>query len=218
MSYRILIAEDYLMIRQVFEGAIAMSDGFTLAASLSKASDAIDYCSSHHVDLILMDVLFPGGINGLEASKKIKEISPETKIIIVTSMPEVSYISQAIKIGIEGFWHKEVQEQPIIEIMNRVMAGERVYPDTSPTVELGNAKSSEFTRRELDVLQQLVNGDTNKEIADTLGIAEKTVKNHITSMLQKTGFKTRLELAIRARDIGLVIGGSNQCVCRDQDF
>ena len=206
MSYSVLIAEDYLMIRQVFEGAVAMSDNFTLAASLSKASDAIDYCGDHHVDLILMDVLFPGGINGLEASKRIKEISPKTKIIIVTSMPEVSYISQANNIGVEGFWHKEVQELPIVEIMERVMNGEIIYPDTSKAVELGCAKSTEFTERELEVLKQLVDGCTNKEIADTLGIAEKTVKNHITNMLQKTGFKTRLELAVRARDIGLVIG------------
>ena len=101
-----------------------------------------------------------------------------------------------------------MQELPITLIMERVMNGEKVYPGTSPTVELGNAKSSEFTERELEVLRQLVSGCTNKEIADTLGIAEKTVKNHITNMLQKTGFKTRLELAIRARDIGLVIGDS----------
>lgn len=206
MSHSVLIAEDYLMIRQVFEGAIEMSDNFTIAASLPKASDAIDFCSTHHVDLILMDVLFPGGINGLEAAKRIKEISPETKIIIVTSMPEVSYMSQAIDIGVEGFWHKEVQEQPILEIMGRVMMGETVYPDTSPTVVLGNAKSTEFTAREYDVLRHLVMGESNKEIACKLGIAEKTVKNHITNMLQKTGFRTRLELAVRVRDIGLVIG------------
>ena len=208
MSYSVLIVEDYLMIRQVFEGAVSMSDNFTLAASLSKASDAIEYCLDNRVDLILMDVLFPGGINGLEASRRIKEASPDTKIIIVTSMPEVSYISQAMDIGVEGFWHKEVQELPITLIMERVMNGEIIYPDSSPTVELGFAKSSEFTERELEVLRQLVSGCTNKEIADTLGIAEKTVKNHITNMLQKTGFKTRLELAIRARDIGLVIGDS----------
>ena len=206
MAYKVLIVEDYMMVRQVFENAVNQALGFTLAASLKSSSEAVKYCQKNEVELILMDVLFPGDISGMEASLRIKQMCPNTKIIVVTSMPEYSYIRQAKDIGVEGFWHKEVQEIPIVEIMKRVMEGECVYPDKSPVVELGNAKSTEFTDRELEVLRQLVNGATNKEIADTLGIAEKTVKNHITNMLQKTGFKTRLELAIRARDIGLVIG------------
>lgn len=206
MVYKVLIVEDYLMIRQVFEGVVESSEQYSLAASLATSSAAVDYITSHYVDLILMDVLFPGDISGLTASERIKKISKDTKIIIVTSMPELSYISKARDIGIEGFWQKEVQEQPILEIMNRVMSGECVYPESRMTVELGCAKSTEFTEREYDVLKGLVCGASNREIALSLGISEKTVKNHITSLLQKTGFHTRLELAIRARDTGLVIG------------
>ena len=205
MIYRVVIAEDYLMVRQVFEGAVSMSEQFSLAASFSTSVQAVEYCRKHKADLVLMDVLFPGGMNGLEAARHIKADSPETKIIIVTSMPEVTYIRQAKEIGVESFWHKEVQEQPILEIMERTMQGESVYPSSQMTVTLGLCKSSELTGRELEVLSQLVGGASNKEIADTLCISEKTVKNHITSMLQKTGFRTRLELAVRSRDVGLVI-------------
>ena len=206
MGSKVLIVEDYMMVRQVFENAVNQTSEFTLAASLKSSSEAVKYCKENEVELILMDVLFPGDISGIEASLRIKQMSPGTKIIVVTSMPEYSYIRQAKDIGIEGFWHKEVQEIPIVEIMKRVMEGECVYPDSSPVVELGNAKSTEFTDREYDVLKCLVMGQSNREIADALGITEKTVKNHITSMLQKTGFRTRLELAVRVRDIGLVIG------------
>lgn len=206
MFYNVLIADDYLMIRQVFEGAVAMSDKYNLAASVPSASMAVEYCAEQRVDLILMDVLFPGGMSGLDAARKIKSASPDTKIILVTSMPEVTYIRQAKEIGIDSFWHKEVQEQPILEIMDRTMQGEHIYPNSQSVIPFGNTVSTEFTEREFTILKELVNGHSNREIADSLGIAEKTVKNNITQMLQKTGFRTRLELAIRARDIGLVIG------------
>ena len=206
MKERILIVDDYLMIRQVFEQAIASSEKYKLAGSLSSAALAVEFCEKNPVDLVLMDVLIPGGMSGLEAAKRIKQISPRTKICIVTSMPETAYISQAKEIGVESFWHKEIQEQPILEIIERTLTGESVYPDSRPTVQLGEADSGEFTERELSILRLLVSGLSNKEIADTLGLAEKTVKNNISVLLQKTGFRTRLELAVRARDIGLVIG------------
>ncbi len=205
MAYNVLVVDDFMMSRQVFENAIAMSDDFKLAASLPTASQAVDYVRSMHVDLVIMDVVMTEGINGLAAAEKIKQMRPSIKILVVTSMPEVSYINRAKKIGVESFWYKEVQEQPILEVMKRTMAGEKIYPDNVPVVNLGNAVSTEFTDRETQVLRELVNGCSNKEIADILGISERTVKMHITNMIQKTGFRSRLELAVKARTGGLVI-------------
>ena len=165
----------------------------------------MEYCRSAPVDLVLMDVLIPGSISGLEAARAIKAQRSETKIIIVTSMPELSFLSQARAIGVESFWYKEVQEQPLLEIMDRTMAGERVYPSVSPRVAVGNAMSSDFTEREVKVLRELVSGASNREIAEKLSIAESTVKMHITNMLQKTGFHSRLELAVKARHLGVAI-------------
>ena len=205
MAYNVLVVDDFMMSRQVFENAIAMSDDFKLAASLPTASKAVDYVRSMPVDLVIMDVVMTEGINGLAAAEKIKQMRPGIKILVVTSMPEVSYINRAKKIGVESFWYKEVQEKPILEVMTRTMAGEKIYPDNVPVVNLGNAVSTEFTDRETQVLRELVNGCSNKEIADTLGISERTVKMHITNMIQKTGFRSRLELAVKARTGGLVI-------------
>ena len=120
-------------------------------------------------------------------------------------MPEVSYIRRAREAGIESFWHKEVQEQPLLEVMEQTMAGISVYPAQTPEVWLGNTVSTELTGRELDVLHELVGGASNSEIAERLGISERCVKMHITEMLGKTGFKSRLQLAVRARAGGLVI-------------
>ena len=205
MSYKVVIAEDYKMVREVFENTIRESEDYQLKASFPTAVQAVEYLNVNPADLVLMDVLFPGSLSGLKAAKQIKERHPEIKILIVTSMPEISYISQAKEIGIESFWYKEVQEQPLIEIMNRTMAGESVYPLSQPKVALGNAFSDELTERETAVLRELVSGASNKEIGDKLGITDKTVKMHITNMLQKTGYHSRLELAVKARHYGIAI-------------
>lgn len=205
MAYRVVIAEDFRMIREIFENAVEQSEDYVLAGSFATAVQAVEYVRNNPVDLILMDVLIPGSMNGLDAAEEIKGIRPDTKIIIVTSMPELSYESRAKKIGVESFWHKEIQEQPIREILDRTMAGESVYPEKQPTVALGNAVSTEFTEREIEILRELVAGLSNKEIADKLCIESSTVKMHISNMLQKTGYHSRLELAVQARHYGLVI-------------
>ncbi|WP_051208829.1 response regulator transcription factor [Butyrivibrio sp. WCD3002] len=193
------------MIREIFEGAVESSESFYLKASYSTAYDAVEYLEKHDADLVILDVLFPGSMSGLDAAEKIKKNKPETKIIIVTSMPELSYEKRAREIGVESFWQKEVQEQPILEIMDRTMKGESVYPSKRMEVKIGNARNTDFTERETEILRELVCGASNKDIADKLCVEISTVKMHISNMLQKTGYHTRLELAVKARNLGLVI-------------
>ena len=205
MAYKVVIAEDFKMIRDVFTGIVENSDEFVLEQTFDNAEAAVKYLKGNRVDLFLTDVLFPGGISGLDASKLVKEANPNIKILIVTSMPELSYMRQAKEIGIDSFWYKEVQDSPLLDVMKRTMAGESVYPLTAPKVALGDIFSTDLTDREVDVLRELVSGASNKEIADTLNIAENTVKMHLANMLRKTGFKTRLELAVKARHVGVAI-------------
>lgn len=212
MSYKVVIAEDFRMIREIFESTVERAEGYTLAASFPTAIQALRYVEKNDANLVLMDVLIPGSMSGLGAAEKIKAIKPDVKIIVVTSMPELSYERKAREIGVEGFWQKEVQEQPIQEIMDRVMAGETVYPSEQVEVPIGNAMSTEFTEREADVLKELVTGASNKEIAGKLNMGESTVKMHITNMLQKSGYHSRLELALMARHYGIAINEKNHPV------
>lgn len=203
--YRVVIAEDFRIIREVFESAVRQSENYTLEASFQTAKEAVNYLESHNAELVLMDVLIPGSMDGIEAAGMIKHRKPEIKIIIVTSMPELSYERRAREIGVEGFWQKEVQEVSIIQIMDRVMAGEIVYPEKPVAVPIGEAVSTEFTDREIEILRELVAGASNKEIADKMCLEASTVKMHISNMLQKTGYKSRLELAVKVRHNGLII-------------
>ena len=205
--YRVVIAEDFRIIREVFESAVKQSEDYVLEASFQTAKEAVKYLESNRAELVLMDVLIPGSMDGIEAAGMIKSMKPEIRIIIVTSMPELSYEKRAREIGVEGFWQKEVQEVSITQIMDRVMAGEIVYPESPVAVPIGETISTEFTDREIEILRELVAGASNKEIADKMCLEASTVKMHISNMLQKTGYKSRLELAVKVRHNGLIING-----------
>ena len=202
---RVLVVEDQTMPRQLFELLIRTSEDFELAAAIDSAELADVYCLGNAVDLVLMDVITRGSRSGLDAAARIKRQNPQVKIIVVTSMPECSYIDRARAIGVESFWYKDASEESILKLMQRTMAGESVYPDASPELYLGDASSREFTARELMVLREMTGGYTNTEIGEHLHMSVSSVKTHILNMLNKTGFRNRTELAVRARESGLVI-------------
>ena len=202
---RVMIVDDQYISRQLFALYIQASEKYELVRQVESASLADAFVLKEPIDLILMDILMNDGSNGLDAAEKIKKKRPNIKIIAVTSMPESSWINRAKSIGIDSFWYKEVSKETIIEIMDRTMAGESVYPDTLPVVQIGNIRSSEFTDREIEVLRVMIKGISNAEIAKELGITENTVKQHIKHMMEKTGCKSRTELAIEARISGIVV-------------
>lgn len=204
-KYKVMIVDDQNMPRKLFEMIVNSSDNYELVKSISSAAAADLYVIGNEIDLIIMDIVMADGSNGLEAAEKIKKIKPEIKILIVTSMPEVSFLERARSVGVDSFWYKEVEDKPLLDVMDRTMAGENVYPDQTPDVRLGMALCSDFTSRELEVLRVLSTGCSDQEIADELHISFATVRTHINHMLEKTGFATRTELAINARISGTVI-------------
>lgn len=203
--FNVMVVEDQAMPRQLFESFIKYSPDYQLVYSIKNADMADIYCEKSRIDLILMDICTQMNASGLEAAKRIKERHPEIKIIIVTSMPEVSYIKRAKAAGADSFWYKEISEQSIIELMDKTMAGESVYPDSTPVVPFGLTDSENFTEREFDVLRELTSGDTNAQIGERLGMSKNTVRDYIQTMLEKTGFRSRTELAVKARESGIVI-------------
>jgi len=202
----VLIVEDDPMARKLLEIFVSTSERYRLLPSLDSAAMAELYCMTNRVDLILMDVCTALDANGIEAAEKLKKHYPQIKIIIITSQPEYSYIAHARKIGVESFWYKEPTAEALLKIMDRTMAGESIYPDSAPVTRLGAALSDDFTERELEVLRELVSGKTDAAIAETLCLSVTRVKQHIQRIREKTQFANRTELAVRARESGLVIG------------
>lgn len=202
---RVLVVDDQLMARQLFEMYLGTGEKYELAGSVVSASYAEAFIKQVEVDLIIMDILMNDGSNGLEAAERIKKARPDIKIVAVTSMVEASWLKRAKKIGIDSFWYKESSKETIIEVLDRTVAGESVYPDSPPKTRLGFAGSDEFTDRELAVLRLMTTGMSNAKIAQKLDITQNTVKTHIMHMLNKTGCSNRTELAIEARVRGIVV-------------
>ena len=192
----VLIVDDQRTARQVLEATVTKSTDYRLAHSIENAALAEMYCMNSAIDLILMDVYTAHRESGLEAAAQIKKNHPHIKIIIVTSMPEHSFIQKAKAAGCESFWYKDISDQELLEVMNRTMNGESVYPESTPVLQIGEIQSIEFTKRELEVLREKVNGYSNQEICQRLEIKKSTLDYHINNILSKSGYIHVMRLSI----------------------
>ena len=190
----ILIVEDSKMTSSYVERQLNDTEEFNVVMCIENAANAEIRCMKGDIDMILMDVCTADGESGLKAAGRIKSLYPEIKIIIMTSMPEYSFIEKARTCGCESFWYKENSELPLVDICTKTMNGESIYPEAAPVIHIGMADSNDFTEREIMVLRELVSGSTYSDIADNLSISENTVKFHVKNILSKTGFKNTLQL------------------------
>ena len=213
---RVVVVDDQYLARGFFEGLVRMSERYELAASLSVADQAVDWCLDHPVDLVIMDVMMKYGMDGITCARSIKANNPEVKIILTTSTAEAEWIAKARRAKVESFWFKEYSAVSLTEVMDRTMNGESVYPDSPPNPEFGDAVKLDLSEREQDVLRELTRNYTNDEIASRLGISVNTVRNHIQHMLEKTGFKNRIGLAVNAKAMGLVVHEEDRTENRPQ--
>ena len=202
---KVVIADDQYVARGFFEMYIKMSEKYELAASLATAEQAVNFCQQNPVDLVIMDVMMKQGLDGMTCAQIIKNNDKKIRIILATSTAEYQWIDEAKEKGIDSFWFKEYDELSLLEIMDRTMQGESVYPGNKPDPEFGSVRKSDLTERELEILRELTLNRSNEEIAEHFFLSLNTVKRHIQNMLNKTGYKNRLELAVNAKSLGLVV-------------
>lgn len=204
---KVMIVEDQPMVRLAMEQYLASGKCYQTVASISNAAMAEAVCRKCGADLILMDICTEEDESGLAAAKKIKKALPWVKIVMITSMVEFCFLEKAKEAGADSFWYKDATPEELLAVMDRTMEGESVYPDTTPEVMVGTAKSCEFTRAEIEVLRLVVEGKSYKRIAENLGISHETVKWHISNMLRKTNFDSKTKLAVAVTQKNLIING-----------
>ena len=202
---RVLVVDDQYVARSFFEIHVKMAKEYELVGSLSAAEQAVAYCLEHPVDLVIMDVMMRVGLDGLTCAKTIHRNNPHVKIILTTSTAEAQWIDEAREAGIESFWFKEYSDVPLTQVMYRTMAGEHVFPDSPPNPDFGDAEKADLTERGLEVLRGLTRNMTNEEIAEEMCISPHTVKRHVENLLMKTGYKNRIDLAVNAKALGVVV-------------
>ena len=202
---RVLIVEDQKMAQENMEAIIRASENYTLAGTISNAADAELFCMRSQVDLILMDVCTVRDESGIDACAIVKKKFPKIKIIIVTSMAEHTFIKKAKAANADSFWYKDASHGELLTVMDQTMAGEHIYPDKTPEVKLGLTTSYELTQSELEVLRALMQSTSDEDAAKMLGCSKANIRWHLGQILDKTGYRTRMELLIAVAQKNLII-------------
>ncbi len=191
---KVLLVEDRKMSRDSIIGYMKGSDRYELAAQTASAGMAEMLCMQKRIDLVLMDVCTANNEDGIEAAAAIKRHFPDIKVIIVTGMTTVDLIERARRANADSFWYKEIEGDELLDVMDRTMNGEHIYPDKTPHVQIGNMTSAEISGRELAVLRLMAEGNTDAAIAEKLCVGVSAVRYHVTQLLQKTGYQNRVKL------------------------
>ena len=214
---RVLIVEDQRMAQENMEAIIKESDTYTLAGAIANAADAELFCMRGGVDLILMDVCTARDENGIEACAVIKKKFRDIKVIIVTSMAEHTFIAKAKQARADSFWYKDASGGELISVMDRTMAGEHIFPDKTPEVKLGLTPSYSLTHYEMDVLRALMQSTSDEDAAGMLGCTKANVRWHLAKILEKTGYRTRMELLIAIAQKNLIIVTPDKAIDNEEN-
>lgn len=202
---RVLIVEDQKMAQENMEAIIRSSENYTLAGTIPNAADAELFCMRSHVDLILMDVCTARDESGIDACAVIKKKFPYIKIIIVTSMAEHTFLEKAKQAHADSFWYKDASRGELLTVMDQTMSGKNIFPNKTPEVKLGLTTSYELTNAELDVLRALMQSTSDEDAAKMLSCTKSNIRWHVGRILDKTGYRTRMELLIAVASKNLII-------------
>ena len=198
MPVRVLVVEDHALVAQGLEIMLAQSGPFEVVAVAGTAVQALDEVRRQPVDVVLMDVNLERSISGLEATQRIKELRPETKVLVLSMYTDTETVSEAIRSGADGYLTKGSTRESLIRALHDVIEGRSVLdPSVTGGVfgRIGARDPAALSDRELAVLQEISHGRSTREIAREIGISDDTVKTYLKQIYRKLGVRDRTEAA-----------------------
>ena len=211
-SITVMIVDDHEMVRRGAVGYLEAQEDIHVIAEAESGEEALELALEYVPDVVLMDLVMPG-MDGVEATRKFKDLSPRTQIIILTSYHEDEHIFPALQAGAISYLLKDVKAAELVEAIRRAAHGEatlhpriaeRVIKEFRVRDPNKRRLFMELTERELEVLKLIANGYTNKKIADQLVISVGTVKGHVSNILSKLQLADRTQAAVYAWQEGLI--------------
>lgn len=206
-SLRILLVDDHDVVRMGLNALLSRQDGFEIVAEASNAEQAKRYALYYKPDVIVMDVRLPGK-SGIQATREIKNEMPAMKIIMLTSYGDEELLFDAIRAGANGYVLKQIGSDDLIRALNTIQQGDSLLdPKLTQTLfkrvrEVQHLSEwsifSDLTEHELQILALLTTGKSNKQIANRLNLAHGTVRNYVSSLMQKIGVGNRAEAVVVA--------------------
>lgn len=202
---KVLIVDDHKLIRDGIVAILDKTDDIEAMGSVGSGEEAVNFVREEKPDLVLMDIVM-GGMNGIEATRWIKDFEPSVRVILITMEISKEYVAAGIKSGVNGYLPKDVDFSQLVDAIRRVHAGGQyfdeaimklVFEDFYQHEKLRSAPPrlpNDLTKREYQVLGLVAQGKTNKQIADELFISVKTVETHKTHILEKLNLSNAAEL------------------------
>jgi DNA-binding NarL/FixJ family response regulator len=200
----VLLVDDHSLVRRGFRRILEDAPDIAVVGEASDGEEAVRLARELNPQLIIMDCALPG-IGGLAATRRILETAPETAILMLSMHAEDTLVRQALQAGAKGYILKSAIDMELVTAVHRVMAGEIVLdPQLSPSVALKGERNYGLTPRELEILQMIVDGHSNKEIAVRLRLSANTVAVHRANIMEALGIHKTAELVVYAIRNGLV--------------
>jgi len=209
----ILIVDDHQMVRQGVRAFLETQPDLQVIAEAQSGDEAVQLIVHHIPDVVLMDLVMPGGMDGVEATRQAKNASPRTQIVVLTSYHEDEHIFPAIRAGALSYILKDISPNDLGEVVRKAAQAEAVlHPRVAARViqEVQGVRGeypnpfTELTERELEVIRLIADGLSNADIAERLVISEKTVKGHVSNILGKLHLADRTQAAVYAWREGIV--------------
>lgn len=206
MGITILIADDHHVVRRGLAFFLKTQKDIEIIGEAGNGREAVELARALKPNLILMDLVMPE-MDGIQATKMIKAEMPEVKIMMLTSFSDQDHVIPALEAGASGYQLKDIEPDELIACIKKIMSGEnQLHPKATSHLlaNLSNKDSTQkklmeqLTKREVDVLREIARGKSNKEIASSLFITEKTVKTHVSNLLAKLELADRTQAALFA--------------------
>lgn len=211
MKIKLLLVEDHHIVRRGLVFFLKTKEEFDIIGEVGDGEEALQFIQKERPDVVLMDVSMPK-MDGIEATKRMKQYDPSIKILMLSSFSEQDYVLPALEAGADGYQLKEVQPDQLVASIIAVHQGNtNFHPKVTPallgrpaTGEIKQDSLSMLTKREKEVLREIAKGRSNKEIAGELHITEQTVKTHVSNVLAKLNVDDRTQAALYAVKHGVV--------------
>lgn len=212
MPIRILIADDHAVVRSGLRALLRADPVLEVVGEAEDGIETLRLAETLHPDMVLLDITMPPE-NGIKTAKRLKEKHPELIVLFLTMHEDESLLHEALRAGASGYVIKRAEESEIIQAIHAVSHGD-IYVHPSMTRALlhqpvttehrRGLPAIRLTHRELDVLRLLAKGNTNRQIADLLGLSRRTVENHRANLMGKLGLASRVELVNYAEEHNLL--------------
>lgn len=222
---RIVLVDDQTLVRQGIQTLLELEEDLEVVGTAADGREAITVVQREHPDVVLMDVRMPQ-LDGVAATRELLRLRPELGVIILTTFDDDEYVFEGLKAGARGYMLKDTSAEEIVAAVRAVAAGEAlIQPSIARKVvaefsrlasgagrqsvaaaprDTAASLDEPLTEREHEVLRALVDGLSNREIAERLVITEGTVKNHVSSLLAKLGVRDRTQAVLKAQTLRLI--------------